>query len=369
MATANARKYQQIAPTFPGSYYCDPEILEKEWEKIFHRAWLCVGRESNVSEPGDFLTVQLGPENILITRDKQGHLSAFYNVCRHRGTKLCIETTGHLEGTIRCPYHAWTYALDGRLIGTPHLQEGDGFSRESFSLVPVGLDVWGGFIFVNLADDPQPLAAQLGELPEYARRYPLSELRTAQHLEHDVEANWKILYENYTECYHCPGIHPELCKLVPLYAKGPVFEGEEEGAPFGNGVATFTLSGTTRRPLFAGLSEHEKSVYNATSILPNVMLYLMPDFVATRTLWPVSPTRTRIVSEWLFEPSTMAREDFDPSDAVEAVQTVALQDWEACERAQLGVGSRAFEKGGVYIPGEYEANQFKEWLMKAIEAV
>jgi len=368
VATANARKYQQIAPTFPGSYYCDPEILEKEWEKIFHRAWLCVGRESNVSEPGDFLTVQVGPENILITRDKQGHLSAFYNVCRHRGTKLCMEATGHLEGTIRCPYHAWTYALDGRLIGTPHLQEGDSFSRESFSLVPVGLDVWGGFIFVNLADHPQPLAAQLGELPDYAQRYPLSELETAQHLEHDVEANWKILYENYTECYHCPGIHPELCKLVPLYAKGPVLEGEEEGAPFGDGVATFTLSGTTRRPLFAGLSEHEKSVYNATSILPNVMLYLMPDFVATRTLWPVSPTRTHIVSEWLFEPSTMAREDFDPSDAVEAVQTVALQDWEACERAQLGVGSRAFEKGGVYIPGEYEANQFKDWLMKALEA-
>ncbi len=368
MATRDVMEPKQIAPTFSGSYYCDPKIFEKEWEKIFHRAWLCVGRENNLSEPGDFMTVQVGPENILITRDKEGHLGAFYNVCRHRGTRLCTEAEGHLEGAIRCPYHRWTYALDGRLIGTPHLQEGNGFAREDFSLYPVGVEVWGGFIFVNLDDNPQPLALQLGNLPDYAQRYRLAELKTARRLENDVEANWKILLENYEECYHCPGTHPELCELVPLYAKGPVLEGEEEGTPFRDGVATFTLSGTTRRPLFADLSEWERGAYNATSIPPNVMLYLMPDFVATRTLWPVSPTRTHIVTEWLFEPSTMAREDFDPSDAVEAVQTVARQDWQACERVQLGVGSRAFEKGGVCIPGEGGLSLFKDWLLKALEA-
>jgi Rieske 2Fe-2S family protein len=355
----------RLEPTLPSRYYCDAGIAEQEWERIFSRSWLCAGREAELSGTGEFFTLTAGGENLLIVRGADGQLRAFHNVCRHRGSRLCEAERGQLKSAIRCPYHAWTYGLDGRLLGTPHLREGEHVRRDDFPLHRIGLEVWGGFIFINLRARAGPLRRQLGKIVERTRRYPLPSLRSGARLVHDVEANWKILVENYQECYHCPGIHPELCDLVPLYRTGWVDAPDGQSAYFRDGATTFTLGGVTRRPFLSGLGEDEKKRYNGELVLPNMFLNLFPDYVHTRVLWPLGPARTRIVSEWLFEPSTMARNDFDPSDAVDFLNLVGWQDWKVCEEVQKGVGSRA-HRHGVYAPHERYAAGFKRWFLASL---
>lgn len=366
MAETRAPSGARLESTLPSRYYRDPAILEREWEAIFYRSWLCAGREERALEPGDFLTLPVGRENVLVVRGADGGLRAFHNVCRHRGSRLCDAEEGRLKGSIRCPYHAWTYALDGRLIGTPNLREGEGICREEFSLYPVDLEVWGGFVFVRIERGGESLADYLREIPSRTRNYPLARVRCATRLVHEVEANWKILVENYQECYHCPGVHPELCELVPLYRKGEVDGPGGESAYFRDGAVTFTLTGTTRRPFLSGLSEEEKKRYNGELVLPTLFLNLFPDYVHTRTLWPLAPGRTRIVSEWMFEPATMARPDFDPGDAVEFLNRVGWQDWKVCEGVQKGITSRAHAHG-VFGPQERYAADFKHWLLERLE--
>ncbi len=357
----------ELVATLPGAYYCDPGVLEKEWEKIFYRSWLYVGREDRLPSPGDYLTFQVGRENILVARGKDDHLRAFYNVCRHRGTRLCADEAGAGRATFQCSYHAWTYGLDGSLLGAPNLKETEGFSKAEFSLYPVALETWRGCIFVNLDGDKTPLAAQLGGIPERTRSYPLGELKVARRVVDEVEANWKILVENYHECYHCPGVHPELCYLVPLYGTGEVdAAGGDVRATFRKGAFTLTKSGGSRRPPFAGLSEQDKAVFNGEAILPNMWINFLPDFIQIRTLWPLGPTRTRILTEWLFEADTMARDDFDPKDAVDFTMLISKQDWAVCEAAQQGIGSRA-HRHGVFVPLEGDLVEVDRWILRRLE--
>jgi Rieske 2Fe-2S family protein len=356
----------RLEPALPARYYRDPQVLDAEWERIFRRSWLYAGREERAARPGDFFTLPVGPESVLVVRDHDGRLRAFHNVCRHRGARLCAAETGSLR-TIRCPYHAWTYALDGRLAAAPNLRDGDGFRREDFALHPVALETWRGGVFISLDERPEPLERALGGMPERVRRYPLEDLRIAKREVHEVEANWKILVENYQECYHCPGVHPELCDLVPLYGTGVVDDPDaQQTAVFRHGAVTFTHGGTTARPLFAGLTEQERRTYDGELILPAAWMNFLPDFVQTRALWPVGPTRTRLVTEWLFEASTMARPDFDPSDALAFTMLVSGQDWKVCEAVQRGAGSRVFREG-LLTPLERAVAEFDRWILERLE--
>ena len=355
-----------LEPGLSRVHYTDPGVLAREWEAIFCRAWLYAGRVERLPHPGDFFTFPVGGENVLVVRDRDDRLGAFHNVCRHRGARLCAEESGSLQA-IRCPYHAWTYGLDGRLAGAPSLRDTDGFRKEDFGLHPVALDTWRGGIFINLDRNPAPLREALGDMPERVRRYPLENLRVVRRSVHEVEANWKILIENYQECYHCPGVHPELCDLVPLYGTGVVDLPENrETAGFREGATTFTHTGTTRRPPFADLTEAERRTYNGELILPNAWMNFLPDFVQTRTLWPLGPTRTRLITEWLFEAATSERPDFDPSDALSFTMLISEQDWKVCEAVQQGVGSRAFQQG-VYGPLEDAAAAFNRWVLERLE--
>ncbi len=369
MAGTIVRGEMRIEPTLEGAYYCDPVILGREWERVFGRSWLCAGREERLKSPGDYFTLPVGRESVIVLRDRDGRLHAFYNVCRHRGARLCSADEGHFKGFVTCPYHAWTYGLDGRLVGIPHLWEGEGFRKEDFPLHPVAVDTWGGFLFIHLeGEGATPLSEQLGPIPERLRRYPLADLRVGARASHEVDCNWKILVENYQECYHCPGVHPELCDLVPLYRTGAVdASGSDVQAYFREGACTFTMTGTTRRPLLSGLSDEEKRKYDGEMIYPALMLNLFPDYAQYRALWPVAPGRTRIATEWLFEPSTMARDDFDPQDAIEFINLIARQDWDVCALVQKGVGSRV-HRHGIYVPLETHAGAFKTWYLDRLEA-
>ena len=191
------------AKTLPRHYYVAPEVFQKEAERIFARRWLCVGREDRIPAPGDYFLQPVGNESIIILRDKAGALRAHYNVCRHRGTRLCEEHSGRFSETIQCPYHAWTYALDGRLIGAPSSGDIEGFSKSDYPLHNVAIQSWEGFLFINLDQEPEPFAKAFERLVGRFTRFNLPNLAVARTIEYDVRANWKLLFQNYSECYHC----------------------------------------------------------------------------------------------------------------------------------------------------------------------
>ncbi|PYJ20583.1 MAG: (2Fe-2S)-binding protein, partial [Verrucomicrobia bacterium] len=210
------------AKTLAQEYFVSPEIFAQEQEKIFSKHWVLVGHQSELAEVGDYFLAEVASESLIIVRDKGGDVRGFYNVCRHRGTRLREDRNGHLSA-IQCPYHAWTYALDGRLIGAPHMDDVPGFDKADYSLHPVHLGLWEGFIFVNLAAastsrsnrDYIPLDKWFAPLAEKFSHWNLPKLRSAKRIDYDVQANWKLIFENYSECYHCPGVHPMLSKVSP----------------------------------------------------------------------------------------------------------------------------------------------------------
>ncbi len=344
--------------SLPSVCYTSPDFFAREREAIFLREWICALREAELPRPGDHRLVEALGESVIVVRAKDGSLRAHYNACPHRGTRLCGEGRELLSGpsgvlpngTIRCPYHAWTFGLDGRLLSAPHLDQVPG----SVALYPVGVACWGGFVFLNLTprESRTELPTQLGEGARRVTRYPLADLRSAQRTGYQVAANWKVIAENYNECYHCGPVHPELCEVVPAFRhKGGADLDWERGIPHRDGATTFSFSGTTTRAPFPGLSEDERVRHRGELLYPNLFLSLAADHVAAFTLWPLGPDRTYVVCDFLFHRDEMARTDFDPRDAVEFWDLVNRQDWLICEEVQKGLGSRA-HAAGYYAPME-----------------
>lgn len=346
--------YQQGQRTLSREYYTAPGIYGEERERIFERRWLCAGRAAELAHPGDFVVRSVAGESVILVRGQDAQVRAFYNVCRHRGTRLCEAPQGRLSETIQCPYHAWTYTLDGALIGAPHMNEVAGFDKGDYPLHAVALDTWEGFLFVNLARDPEPLAAAFAPLWERFRRFNLAQLRSAARREYAVRANWKLVFQNYSECLHCPVIHPGLAKLTP-YTSG---ENDLVDGPYLGGFMVITAPGGSLSmsgracgaPVGALPAEDLNRVY-FYSIFPTLLLSLHPDYVMAHTLWPEGPDRTLISCEWLFHPDSFDDPGFDPDDAVRFWDETNRQDWHICEQAQAGIGSRA------YVPGPYSPRE------------
>ncbi len=339
-------------PTLPGRDYYDPRVWNAEHESIFCGTWFCLGREEEVANPGDFLVREAGDESVVLARSKEGALRAFYNSCAHRGTRLCDERGNLKSGVIKCPYHAWTYDLDGNLVGTPNVHEEEGFDRSKYPLHQMRVQAWEGFVFVNMSQDPEDLLDMLADDPWdpfQFERYHIEDLRSGTQLVYEVEANWKILLENYNECLHCPSVHPELIQLIPIYKKGIVEQKEGwAGNSMAEGAVTLTSSGTSNRPTFPDLDELDEHTYYGTHVFPNLLLNMHSDCVMYYLLLPRTPTHTTVISDFLFEPGTIAASDFDPADIREFWDMVSRQDWAICEREQIGVRSRAYRDGGVY---------------------
>ena len=347
------------------AYFGDAQF-DRERARIFAREWVCVGRTESIPARGDYIVTDVAGESVLIVRDATDGLRAFYNVCRHRGCQLVLTAAcGHFASGIRCPYHSWTYDLNGALRSAPFLEDGDEFSRADFPLHPIAIDSWGGFLFVNLQPTGS-LADQLAEIPERVIRYPLAELRTAHHIEYDVAANWKVVLENYNECYHCAGVHPELCAIVPAFKyRGGSELDWERGIPHVDGAWTFTKSGTTDRAPFPGLNDDELVRHKGELVYPNLMVSLSAEHVAAFTLRPVSPTRTVIGCDFLFHPAEIAQPAFNPADAVEFWDLVNRQDWAICEGVQRGMRSRVFETG-FYAPMESMSLDIRRYIGERI---
>jgi Rieske 2Fe-2S family protein len=359
-----------LLPTLPGRAYHATDVYEAEGERVFAHGWVCVGRDEHVPAPGDYLTREVLGEPIFVMRGKDGVLRAFANACRHRGTRL-LDGEGSVRSAIKCPYHAWTYGLDGALLGSPNVREEDGLERQRFGLWEVGLDRHDGFLFVNLDGEAKPLHSMLEEMadsPLELERYGVGELRVGGRRTYDVAANWKILVENYHECLHCPSVHPELVKIVPLYRRGEVEEeGQALGNTMGHGLTSFTMSGLSSLPSLPGVTDTDVSTFYGVYVFPNLILNYHSETVNAVYLYPEGPGRTQVVSEFLFRPETIEADGFDPSEVVQFRDLVATQDWTVCELAQRGVRSRFYEHG-VYPRHEKYLYGFNQRYLDARDA-
>ena len=351
MFRKTAETFHAGAKTLPQRYFVSPEIFAQEQDRIFSTQWVLVGHQSQLPNAGDYFVAEVAEESLIIVRDKRGEIRGFCNVCRHRGSRLIENRNGQLSAAIQCGYHAWTYALDGRLLGAPHMDDVPGFNKADYSLHPVNVALWEGFIFVNLADSPAPLEKWFAPLAGKFSRWNLAALRSAKRIEYDVRANWKLIFENYSECYHCLGVHPELSKISPYdSAENDLTEG-----PFLGGFMriakgrSLTMSGNACALPMEQFGEEDFRLVFYYSIFSNMLLSLHPDYVMVHQLWPQSPERTLILCDWFFHPDAFKRGDFDPDDAVEFWDMVNKQDWHVCELSQQGISSRAYE------PGPYSA--------------
>jgi len=368
--------------------YWSQEFYAREQRAIFWDQWFYVGRAERFAQPGAFAVVDVAGESLILVGDEQGALHAHRNFCRHRGSRLlCGE--GVVRGAIRCPYHSWAYALDGRLVASPFV-DADDVPPRARRLHRVEIDTWGGFVFVNCRSETchpererseqskdegaeskdeskgQTLLEQLGPVPQRLARYPLAALKTARSIRYEVDANWKVVLENYNECYHCAGVHPELCRIVPAFKRqGGSDLDWERGIPHRDGAWTFTFTGTTDRAPFSQLDDDERVRHKGELIYPNFMLSLSADHVAAFSLWPQGPAKTVVVCDFLFHPDEAAKPGFDPSDAVEFWDVVNRQDWSICASVQAGMHSQAFDRG-YYAPMEDASLDIRRYIARRL---
>lgn len=349
------------ARTLDGKWYVSPEIFQGEQQRIFSRSWTCLGRADRFDTRGNFVTAQIAGESLIVTRDASRRLRAFYNVCRHRGTRLCTQEHGTFKGSIQCPYHAWTYALDGTLLAARNMDDTPGFDPGEYPLHEAHAAEFEGFAFVAL-NPKTPLEDAFRPLAGRFAPWRIGQLRSGHSIAYDLACNWKLVFQNYSECYHCPVIHPQLEKLSASESgRNDLTEG-----PFLGGYSTLrdahgslTTSGhTTRAPLPGISGENTSRVYYYT-IFPSMLLSLHPDYVMAHYVTPQDASHTRVVCEWLFDADAMAAPDFDASDAVEFWDQTNRQDWHVSELTQLGIASRA------YTPGPYSQ---QEGLLHAFDS-
>ena len=362
---------RRLEPALPAQMYVDHQAWLREREHVLFRSWFCVGRVADLGldRPNRLAVLDVAGESALLTSDSTGDLHAAYNVCRHRGSQVVpVDPAQPLPepcdvSALRCPYHSWTYGTDGALLKAPHTEGIVGFDREAFALNAIGIGTWGGFCFVHLTPtEAGPLTDEVAGYAERLRHYPLADLSLGRRYVYEVAANYKVIAENYNECYHCGPVHPELCRLVPAFAGGGDYLDWDGGVPHREGAWTFTMSGTTNRRPFPDLDQSEQDRHKGELVYPNLLLSCSADHVAALVLWPLSECRTRVVCDLLFAADEAAGSHFDPDDAGALWDLVNRQDWAVCESVQRGMNSRGYIQGW-FAPMEEPSADIRRWLL------
>ncbi|MFF0598031.1 aromatic ring-hydroxylating oxygenase subunit alpha [Streptomyces antibioticus] len=362
-----------LIATLPGASYTDPGIFAQEQERIFETMWFCVARSSDLARPGAFRTVDVGRESVLVTRARDHSIRAYFNVCRHRGAKLLTEESGEVRRAFQCPYHAWTYGLDGTLVAAPNLTKMPDVGRTAYGLVSVATREWLGYVWVCLAEQPPSfeedvvgeVVGRLGDV-ESIEHYGIENLSVGRRIVYDVKANWKLIVENFMECYHCATIHPELTEVLPEFADGyaaQYYVGH--GAEFGAEIEGFTVDGSAGLDRIPGVAEEQDRRYYAITVKPQVFINLVPDHVILHRMYPTAVDRTVVECDWLYLPHVV-ESGKDVSRSVELFDRVNRQDFEACERTQPGMSSRLYAKGGVLVPSEHHIGAFHTWVTERL---
>ncbi len=362
--TTNARH------ALPAEFYYSEEQYQAEKEAIWFEQWVYVGRAETVALPGQFRTVDVVGESILVTRNSAGELRAFYNVCSHRGSRLCEEPAGMTKEVFQCPYHAWCYNLNGDLVVTPRVGD-DEVDRSVLGLKPVHVDEWQGFLFVNLTSgSPVPLRESIDRGSAEAlrfERHEMDKLITVQSTEALVAANWKILVENYAECLHCPIVHPELVEIVPTFRTGSTSDSNriDGGVLTTTGGTSYSPESKGRNAILPGMTEEQAHSIFGSRVFPNMWIDLAGSNAVVGRLVPEGPTQTRVLMDYLFLIEDIASDGFDPEPVVEFVELVNRQDYAVCERVQRGVTSRGFSHG-VYPALDESVHGFNEHYRKVM---
>jgi Rieske 2Fe-2S family protein len=332
----------------PRDAYVSPRVFAFEQERFFAGSWTCVGRDGDLDGAGAQRAVRVGGAGVLLARGVDGRVRAFANTCRHRGHELLGVGEQATRRTVLCPYHAWTYDLDGSLRAAPGFRDHQAFRPVEHGLVELPLESWHGFLFVNGSADAPPFAEHTGALGDLVAPYQPGRLVALASHAYDLACNWKVILENYHECYHCPLIHPELCQVSPP-ASGDNFE--QDGAWVGGTMdlkdhaATMSLDGHSDGVPIPGLDGERLRTVAYLGLFPNLLLSLHPDYVMTHLVEPLAPDRSHVVCTWYFPPEAAGRPGFDPSYAVEFWDRTNRQDWAACESVQRGMASPHFRPG------------------------
>lgn len=360
-------------PSLPREAYLAEDWHAREMATIFARQWMLAGRLNDIA-PGTMRRVQVGAAPVILCRAPDGSLAAWHNTCRHRGSELCVADEQPMGKLITCPYHAWAYAAsDGRLVSTAHAHPTDDFRAADHGLMPVAHQVWNGFVFLSAATNPPPIWS---DVPlSTLDNWPMDSLVAGHRHEVELACNWKTFWENYSECLHCPGIHPELCDIVPVYGTGVMGQTEALGwtpddpvrPNLKPGAQSWTLTGAPCGPVFPNLTEGERLAgHTFVTLWPSAYVVAHVDYVRSVRLQPLSPTRTRLIAEWHFPPETLAQPGFDAAEVAAFAKIVLAQDGAAAEMNQRGIASPAFRRGTL-MPEEYEIHRFEEWVLKEME--
>jgi Rieske 2Fe-2S family protein len=342
-----------MAFTLPQEFYVGEEVFAAEQREIFYKRWHCVGRLQQLAQPGDFIRVHVAGQALICTRDEHGGLHAFYDSCRHRGTRLTNGERGRFPGArIQCAYHRWTYSCHGELLAAPRMDDTSEFCRADWSLVSVAVAAWQGFVWVNLAESPPALHEEFDRFLRHFDAWQLDQLQTLHEVRYELKTNWKLVLENFSECYHCPSIHPGLAQLSsPLSATNDFTRGILLGGPMQLTHQSMTTTGRQCCAPIATLDDQDRQRTYYYTLFPNLMLGLHPDFVIAWQLEPQSPNRTMIHCRWLFHPDVMENGGCEPEGAIEFWDRTNRQDWDICERSYEGICSRG------YRPGPLAANE------------
>ena len=338
----------------PPAAYADPAVFEWEQRHFFGGGWLCAGRSDQLPEAGDQRAESVGRDSVLLVRGEDGRLRAFANTCRHRGHELLPCGATARQQVIICPYHSWTYSLGGELRAAAGYKNQPGFEAGQWGLTELPVAEWHGLVFVDGSGTAPPLEDALGTLAERIAPYEVGRLVVAGQHDYDARANWKILSENYHECYHCSTIHPELCRVSPPKSgeNYPVTGAWVGGwMDLRDGMATMSLDGRSHGVPLRGLDPAGLRTVIYAQIFPNVLVSLHPDYVMVHRLIPLAADRTRIECTWAFAPESLSQPGFDPGYAVEFWDLTNRQDWRACESVQRGL-SLPHAKAGPLSPDE-----------------
>ena len=366
-------------PTLPYRYYLDDDQYRRELETIWSHNWIYLCRADRLAVSGDYRVFEIAGREIILLRDDAGVLAGYFNSCRHRGSTLCADDAGCFRrGKIICPYHSWMYDLQGRLLATGTARPVEGFAREEHGLNPVAVAEWGGFVFANLqGGDARAFEAALGEELAPLANWPLADLRVAHRFGKTLACNWKLFWENFNECLHCPKVHPGLCQLVPIYGRGLMVrnddpqwrERSEDDSPRISGrlradAETWSPDGRTLAMTFQGLTEAERQRGHTYAVaLPFVVGHV--DYVRSVQITPLGSERMRIDAEWLLTREALEDSNLDLPGLAAFAEQVMREDGEVCEINQRGLRSAA-DAHGVLMQEEYEVFAFQEWIRREL---
>ncbi|MDP9340365.1 MAG: Rieske 2Fe-2S domain-containing protein [Acidobacteriota bacterium] len=358
----DVNEHIECAHTLASKFYTDPTVLEIEKTRIFLRTWQLVGTLSHecgevngakrtIADPESFFTAEVAGEPIIVVRDKQGTLRAFSNVCRHRAGPIALGSG--CKNVLRCQYHGWTYTLDGRLIGTPDVDGVEFFDRSNMGMVPVRVETWEQFIFVNFDAQAEPLAGYLGKIPEQAQGFQFEGLQFAERRDYVINCNWKVYVDNYLEGYHIPIAHPGLMREIDYaqYRTDTYRYYSQQFAP----IRAMKADDSTARAYAPGSGLQQAAYF---WVFPNLMLNIYPDNISTNLIVPLSHDKTLTIFEWFFHDVADSKVQERIQRAIAFSDEVQQEDIGLCENVQKGLRSSTYDRGRYSVKRENGVHHF-----------